>query len=216
MQIARIMYILKKEAQSFKKPIVTEIAEHRRDPYMVLVSCILSLRTKDETTAKASERLFALAQTPEAMIKLSEQKIADAIYPVGFYKTKAQRIKELSKVLIEQYHSKVPDDFHELLKFKGVGKKTAAITMVYGFKKADFIPVDSHVHIISNRLGWVMTKTPEETMDALMNVVPKKYWYDLNDLFVQFGQNICLSVSPLCTKCMLQKYCPRIGVTKSR
>lgn len=216
MHIAQIMNTLKKKSHTFKRPIVSEIAEVRRDPYMVLISCILSLRTKDETTDKASVNLFKLVKTPEKMITLSEKQIADAIYPVGFYKTKAKRIKELSKVLVEQYNGKVPDDFNELLKFKGVGKKTAAITMVYGFKKADFIPVDSHVHIISNRLGWVKTKTPEETMDALMKIVPKKYWYDLNDLFVQFGQNICLTISPFCSKCVITKYCPKIGVTRSR
>lgn len=216
MQIGKIMNILKKNANLFKRPIVTEISEVRRDPFMVLVSCILSLRTKDETTDKASVKLFRLAKTPKEMLKLSEEEIVKAIYPVGFYKTKAKNIKEISKVLIEKYNSKVPDDFEELLKLKGVGKKTAAIVMVYGHKKPHFIPVDSHVHIISNRLGWVKTKTPEQTMDELMKVVPKKHWYDLNDLFVQFGQNICLSVSPLCSKCMISRYCPKIGVKKSR
>ena len=184
------MNTLKKNAHLFKRPIVSEIAELKHDPYMVLVSCVLSLRTKDETTDKAALRLFKLAKTPEQMMKLSEDQIANAIYPVGFYKTKAKNIKEVSRVLIDTYDSKVPDDFEELLKLKGVGKKTAAITMVYGHHKADFIPVDSHVHIISNRLGWVKTTTPEQTMDRLMDIVPKKYWYDLNDLFVQFGQNI--------------------------
>jgi endonuclease-3 len=216
MQIGKIISTLKKQSHLFKRPIINEIGEFRNDPYLVLVSCILSLRTKDETTDKASVRLFKLAKTPREMIKLSEKEISDAIYPVGFYKTKAQRIKEISRVLIEKYDRKVPDDFNELLKLKGVGKKTAAITMVYGHKKADFIPVDSHVHIMSNRLGWVKTKNPEDTMDELMGIVPKKYWYDLNDLFVQFGQNICLSVSPLCSKCPIRKYCARIGVSVSR
>jgi len=216
MHIDKIMNALKQNSQLFKRPIVSEIAEIRKDAYMVLISCILSLRTKDDVTDNAAIKLFKLAKTPKQMLKLTETQISKVIYPVGFYKTKAKRIKELSKVLVEKYNSKVPDDFHELMKLKGVGKKTAAITMVYGHMKADFIPVDIHVHVIANRLGWVKTKSPEKTMDKLMEIVPKKYWYDLNDLFVQFGQNICLTISPFCSKCVIRKYCPRIDVKRSR
>ena len=133
-----------------------------------------------------------------------------------FSMTKARRIKEICNKLINEYNGEVPADFHELLKFKGVGKKTAAITIIYGFRKSDFIAVDTHVNRISNRLGWVKTKTPEQTMDALMKIVPRKYWIDVNDLFVQFGQNTCVPLSPKCSQCQITKYCPRVGVTRSR
>ena len=176
----------------------------------------MSLRTKDDVTAKASLRLLKGNRTPEKVLKLSVKKIEKLIYPVGFYRTKARRIKEISKVLIDKYKSKVPKDFDELMKLKGVGKKTAAITMVYGHQKADFIPVDVHVHVIANRLNWVKTKTPDETMDDLMKVVPKRYWYDLNDLFVQFGQNVCVTISPKCSICPINELCPKVNVTNRR
>ncbi len=214
--IAAVMDILKQEAHHFPVPALTELAELTKDPFKVLVSCILSLRTKDAVTVEASKRLYSLADDVHAMSKLDERQIAKAIYPVGFYKTKARRIKEICHRLIVEYRGKVPADFHELLKFKGVGKKTAAITMTYGFRKNDFIAVDSHAHQISNRLGWVKTKNPEETMDALMKIVPRSYWIDINDLFVQFGQNICVPISPWCSKCPVAKYCLKFGVKRSR
>ncbi|MFC1705025.1 endonuclease III domain-containing protein, partial [Nanoarchaeota archaeon] len=185
-------------------------------PFTTLISCILSLRTKDEVTAKASLRLLKTNNTPQRLIKLSTKQIEKLIYPVGFYITKAKRIKEICKVLIEKYNGKVPDKFDELVKLKGVGPKTASITIVYGFNKPDYIAVDSHVFQISNRLGWVKTKTPEETQPALEAIVPKKFFYDFNELLVQFGQNVCVPVSPFCSKCVIEKYCPKIGVTKSR
>ncbi len=154
--------------------------------------------------------------TPEKVVKLSEQKIASLIYPVGFYKTKAKRIKEISQTLLDKYQGKVPDQFEELLTLKGVGKKTASIVMVYGHKIYDFIPVDVHVHVIANRLGWVKSKNPDETMEKLMKIVPKRYWYDLNNLFVSFGQNICKTISPWCSKCPTESYCPKIGVLRYR
>ena len=213
--IDAVIKILKANYKTFKKPVVTEISEER-NPFKVLISCLLSLRTRDEVTGKASERLFNIADKPEELLKLSNKKIESLIYPVSFYKVKAKRIKEICNILINNYASKVPDSLEELLKLKGVGRKTAGITMTYGFNKTVSIPTDSHVHILSNRLGWVKTKTPEQTEQELMKIVPKKYWHDLNDLFVVFGQNICLSVSPLCSKCPINKYCPRIGVIKSR
>lgn len=214
--IATVLDILKRERGKFQVPALTELANVTKDPFKVLVSCILSLRTKDAVTVEASKRLYALADNVHAMSDLAERQIAQAIYPVGFYKTKAKRIKEICRRLIDEYSGKVPEDFYELLKLKGVGKKTAAITMTYGFRKNEFIPVDIHVHIIANRLGWVKTKTPEQTMEALMLVVPKRHWTDLNDLFVQFGQNICITISPWCSKCLISKYCPRVGITRSR
>jgi len=213
--IEKIIKILKKETKKYKNPVVTEVS-YDNNPYKVLISCLLSLRTKDEVTAKATNRLFKEIKTPKDVLNLSRKQIENLIYPVGFYRTKAKRIKEISKTLIEKYKSKVPSDIDELLKFKGVGRKTASIVMVYGFKKIDYIPVDIHVHVISNRLGWVKTKTPEQTMDKLMKIMPKKYWFDLNNLLVIHGQNICLTISPFCSKCPVNKYCPRIGIKRSR
>ncbi len=208
---------LKKELNQYETPIVTRSKKDIDDtPFNTLISCVLSLRTKDEVTEKASLRLLKKHNTPEKLLKLSEERIASLIYPVGFYKTKAKRLREISKSLIENYSSEVPKDFDELLKLKGVGKKTAAIVMVYGHKIDNFIPVDVHVHVIANRIGWVKSKNPDETMDKLMKIIPKKYWYDLNGLFVQFGQNICITTSPWCSRCPIEQYCKKISVNKSR
>ena len=185
-------------------------------PFTVLISCILSLRTKDEVTEKASVRLLKKHNTPEKILKLSEKEIQELIYPVGFYKTKAKRIRELSKTLIEKYNSKVPEDFNELLKLKGVGRKTANIVMTYGHKKQGHLAIDTHCHRIPNRLGWIKTKTPEETEKTLKKILPKKYWMEFNHLFVKFGQTICLPVSPLCSKCPIEKHCKKIEVNKNR
>lgn len=201
-----VMRILKKESGKFKNPIVTEVANKTRSPYQVLIGCILSLRTKDETTAKASKRLFSLAKTPKQMTQLTTRRIQKAIYPVGFYKTKAKTIKEISRTLLKEHAGKVPNDIQTLLTFKGVGRKTANIVLVYGFgKKA--IPVDVHVHVVANRLGWIKTKDPDKTEHELVKIVPKTYWLDLNDIFVQFGQNICITMKPRCEICPISKYC---------
>jgi len=216
--IDEIFRLLRKELEKYNHPAVSRSKwdEIVHTPFTTLISCILSLRTKDEVTEQASIRLFKKYDTPDKLVKLSEKQIESMIFPVGFYKTKAKRIKEIAKIVIEKYNGKVPDDFEKLLKLKGVGKKTAAIVMVYGHKIANFIPVDVHVHVIANRLGWVKSKNPDETMDKLMRVVPKKYWYDINDLFVQFGQNICITVSPWCSRCPIEKYCPKISVVRKR
>jgi len=206
-EIIDIIKKVKKEVQKYENPIVTEIGEVTRNPFQVLVSCILSLRTRDETTAKASSRLFALASKPETMIRLSTKQIEKAIYPVGFYKTKARRIKGICKVLLEKYNGKVPDNFDELMKLKGVGRKTANIVMCYGFHKKGYIAVDTHVHRIPNRLGWVKTKKPEQTEEALKELLPRKYWKDFNDIFVTFGQNVCKPVGPKCNSCPVSKNC---------
>lgn len=213
--VGKVIEILKKETKRFQTPIVTKVAKARRDPFQVLISCLLSLRTKDNVTRKASERIFTLAKTPMQMLKLSEREIEHAIYPVGFFKTKAKRIREICKKLIEEYDSKVPDTIEELLKFKGIGRKTANIVVTQGFGKLG-IAVDTHVHRISNRLGYVKTKTPEETEFTLRKKLPKRFWIDYNDLLVTWGQNICVPISPKCSICAIRKYCNRVGVEKHR
>ena len=201
-KITKIIRILK------KKYSADEFAEHNgRNPYRVLISCILSLRTKDETTYPAAKRLFKLAKTPKQMLKLNTKRIEKTIFPVGFYKTKAKRIKGISKKLIEEYKGKVPDKIEELLKFKGVGRKTANIVMVYGHSEPYYLPIDTHCHRIPNRLGWIETKTPEESEKELKKILPKKYWWDFNHIFVRFGQNICKPVKPHCWECPISEYC---------
>ena len=186
-----------------------------KSPFMVLISCILSLRTKDKVTAEASNRLFKLADNPQKMLGLSIKNIEKAIYPVGFYKTKAKRIKEICRVLLDDYEGVVPNEIDELLKLNGVGRKTANLTVTLGYGKLG-ICVDTHVHRISNRLGLVKTKTPEQTEFALRKKLPQKHWLFYNDLLVTYGQNLCVPISPWCSKCRIFKYCKRVGVKKSR
>jgi len=214
--ISKIISLLKKEIKQFENPIATEIGDKTRDPFLVLISCIMSLRTKDTTTGPASKRLFDLADNPKDMLKLSKKQIEKAIFPVGFYPTKAKYIKETCKVLIKDYNGKVPSNEEELLKLPGIGRKCMGIVMCYGFGKNSHIPVDTHVHKLTNRLGWVKTKTPEKTEIALTKIIPRKYWHDLNNLLVAHGQNVCVPVSPFCSKCSIRKYCPRINVETSR
>jgi len=212
-----IFSALKKEVQSVRQPIVTRKKPAIPDtPFVTLISCLLSLRTKDEVTEKASIQLLTSYHTPEHLSKLPLQKIETLIYPVGFYKTKARRIQDISKTLLKEYHGNVPDTFDELLKLKGVGRKTANIVMVYGHKKHGYLPIDTHCHRIPNRLGWIKTKTPEETEFALKKILPERYWDDFNDLFVTFGQTICVPISPFCSRCPLEQYCKKVGVTTSR
>ena len=214
--IDKIIKLLKKEIKRFKNPIATEIGEKTKDPFLVLISCILSLRTKDTTTGPASKRLFDLADNPKDMLKLSKKQIEKAIFPVGFYPTKAKWIKEVCKILIEEYHGNVPDTMEKLMELPGIGRKCSGIVMCYGFNKNVSIPTDTHVHKLTNRLGWVKTKTPEKTEQELMKIIPRKYWHDLNNLLVAHGQNICVPISPFCSKCAIRVYCPRIGVIRNR
>jgi len=212
-----IFRLLKQQMATYGQPIVSQKKKDIPEtPFVTLISCLLSLRTKDEVTAQASQRLLTTYHTPQEIVQLTEQQIETMIYPVGFYKTKARRIKDISKTLLEDYNGKVPDDFNELLSLKGVGRKTANIVMVYGHKKHGYLPIDTHCHRIPNRLGWIKTKTPEETEQTLLKVLPSKYWDDFNDLFVRFGQTICVPVSPFCSRCSLQKYCKKIRVVTSR
>lgn len=211
--IDKIVQIL--EAQYHANTTALMDVSHARDPFKVLVSCILSLRTKDEVTAKATERLFARAQTPGEMLNLTKDNIEAAIYPVGFYHRKAEQILEISRILIEKYDSRVPDELDELLKFNGVGRKTANIVVTMGYNKPG-VAVDTHVHRISNRLGLVATKTPHQTEFALREILPQRYWIIFNDLLVRHGQTICTPISPKCSICPITQYCKRVGVTRSR
>ena len=207
--------ILREEYQKWRRPAVTVVAEEGRNPFKVLVSCIISLRTKDEVTALASARLFDRAETPAAMQNLSVEEIASLIYPAGFYRNKAQQIRDISRSLVADYGGSVPDDIDELLLFKGVGRKTANLVLTLGFDKPG-ICVDTHVHRICNRWGYVATKTPDQTEMCLRSKLPGNYWIEINDLLVAFGQNHCFPVSPRCSDCCLAFRCPRIGVLKSR
>jgi endonuclease-3 len=207
--------ILRREVPQWETPIVTLMAETYQSPFRVLISCILSLRTQDATTAKASRRLFAIADSPQAMIKLTTKEIEKLIYPVGFYRTKAKNIREICRILINQYRGEVPDDIDKLLRLKGVGRKTANLVVTLGYHKPG-ICVDTHVHRISNRWGYVKTKTPEKTEFALRAKLPNQYWIEYNDLLVSFGQHLCRPISPVCSQCPVRKYCRQIGVTVTR
>ncbi|MBW2599456.1 MAG: endonuclease III [Deltaproteobacteria bacterium] len=201
--------------KSKKLPVVSELAEKKSDPFQILISTLISLRTKDEVTEVATRRLFALASTPSEMLKLSEAQIIGAIYPAGFYRNKSKTILHVCGELVERYDSHVPDSIEELLTLKGVGRKTANLVVTLGYG-GEGICVDTHVHRISNRLGCVRTKTPEETEYALREKLPRKYWTEYNTIMVAFGRNICRPISPMCSKCPVSTYCQRRGITKSR
>ncbi|MBF0557980.1 MAG: endonuclease III [Nitrospirae bacterium] len=207
--------LLKKQVKTLKVPWLEKYAADDRDPFKVLISCILSLRTQDKTTGEASERLFAMASSPHAMASLTVSRIQETIYPVGFYKVKAKTIKAICQAILSEHRGMVPDDIDALLKLKGVGRKTANLVITLGFDKYG-ICVDTHVHRITNRWGYVKTKTPEETEYALREKLPRKYWKPINGLLVAFGQNICKPVSPLCSICSLFGYCAKVGVVRSR
>lgn len=214
-EIHAAVRILRREAPKWQTPVVTLIAAASDSPFKVLISCILSLRTQDSTTAQASRRLFALADSPETMVRLSAKKIEQVIFPVGFYRTKAKTILEICRNLNENYRGRVPDEIDELIKFKGVGRKTANLVVTLGYNKPG-ICVDTHVHRISNRWGYVKTATPEKTEVALRQKLPKQYWIEYNDLLVSFGQQLCRPISPLCSQCPVAKYCDQIDVTTRR
>jgi len=213
--IATVIDLLVKELETEKLPIVSGLAEKDSDPFQILISTLLSLRTKDEVTEVAAQRLFALASTPSEMLKLSEDQIINAIYPVGFYRNKTNTILHVCRELIEKYKSRVPDTIEELLSLKGVGRKTANLVVTLGYK-GEGICVDTHVHRISNRLGYIETKNPEETEFALRKKLPHQYWTIYNTIMVAFGRNICRPISPLCSKCPVSGYCDKAGVTRSR
>jgi endonuclease-3 len=215
-EIHAAIRILKREVRQWQEPVVGVVArESGRDPFKVLISCLLSLRTKDRTTGEASARLFALAGDPAAMLKVPQDRIEQAIFPVGFYRTKARQIHRLCRQLLDEHGGRVPDSIEELIALPGVGRKTANLVVTVGYGKPG-ICVDIHVHRISNRWGYVKTKKPEETEQALRAKLPAQYWMIYNDLLVPYGQNICQPVSPFCSRCKLIKYCDRVAVTRSR
>ena len=214
-RIEEIIRILKTAIRNLATPSVTLIGKKWKSPFLVLISCILSLRTKDATTLAASNRLFKLAMTPQKMLTLKTEKIARTIYPVGFYHTKARNIKSICKDLVSKFNGKVPDDLETLLTLQGVGRKTANLVLTEGYGKLG-ICVDTHVHRISNRFGYVKTKTPEETESVLREKLPKKFWIVYNMLLVAWGQNVCRPVSPLCSGCPVNHLCLQRGVILSR
>jgi endonuclease III len=215
-QITAALRIVKREIRQWEEPVLGVVArESNRDPFRILISCLLSLRTKDKTTREASARLFELAHHPVTMLTLPLRKIERAIYPVGFYRTKAKSIHTICRRLLDVYGGTVPDSIAELVNLSGVGRKTANLVMTVGYGKPG-ICVDIHVHRISNRWGYVRTKMPEETEQALRRKLPTQHWITFNDLLVPYGQNLCQPVSPFCSKCKLIEYCDRVGVKKSR
>ena len=203
------------EVRASVRPTTLAEVERTRDPFRVLVACVISLRTKDEVTAQASARLFAVADTPPGIAVLAEERIARLIYPAGFYRTKARQIRSISARIVEQHGGRVPAEREALLGLPGVGRKTANLVLGLGFR-IPAICVDTHVHRISNRLGLVRTRTPEQTEHALEDVLPERDWIDINDLLVTFGQHVCHPTSPRCSTCPLGERCPRIGVGRSR
>ena len=212
----RIIEILRKATKGMEQPASTAIVnEYGRDPYLILISCLLSLRTKDTVSLPASRRLFEHAKTPKQMLALPITQIEKLIYPTGFYHRKARLLHEISQELLDRFDGKVPSNLEDLLSFNGVGRKTANLVLGVAFE-IPAICVDTHVHTISNRLGLVKTKTTDATEQALMELLPKKYWIEYNHLLVIWGQNICVPVSPFCSKCPLYDLCPRVGVTKQR
>ncbi len=209
------MDVLRREAPGWGAPAVTLIADTTGDPFRVLISTVLSLRTQDETTAVASRRLFARADTPAAMLRLRAATIAKLIYPVGFYRTKAKAILAICRDLIDRFGGQVPCDLDALLTLQGVGRKTANLVLTLGFR-AQGICVDTHVHRITNRWGYVRTKAPNDTEQALRRILPAEHWIEINDILVAFGQRLCRPISPHCSRCPIVAYCPRRGVTSSR
>lgn len=211
----RIVDTLRGAAEKTAAPSVSGFADRKSTPFQILVSTIISLRTKDTVTVESSEKLFNTAPDPVSILKMDVDTIASLIYPAGFYRTKARNIKSISKILLEKHEGLVPRDIDKLLKLPGVGRKTANLTLglSYGIP---LICVDTHVHRIPNRMGWIKTKTPAESEPALEEILPQKYWIEINRLLVVFGQTVCVPVSPKCSECPFKEICPRIGVERSR
>ena len=214
-QIHHAMAVLAEECQQWETPSVTVISEQHRSAFHVLVSCIISLRTKDAVTAAASARLFERATSPQEMVRLESAEIADLIYPAGFYRTKAEQIHAICRTLLAEFNGEVPDNLDQLLRFKGVGRKTANLVMTLGHGKQG-ICVDIHVHRITNRWGYVASSSPDQTEQLLREKLPAEYWKIINDLLVCYGQNLCYPVAPACSRCRLTDCCSRVGVQRSR
>lgn len=215
MDFEYIIKTLEKELPGSTAPAITLMAENGDSPFKILIATVISLRTKDEVTIESSRRLFAKANTPEEMLRLSQVDIAEIIYPAGFYKTKAQNILKICSILVEKHNGNVPQTMEELLALPGVGRKTANLTLAKGFN-IPAICVDTHVHRILNRIGFIRTKNPDETEMRLRKKVPKELWIPINDVFVAHGQTVCAPQSPWCSKCVLADTCRKIGVKKQR
>jgi endonuclease-3 len=213
--IGRVIRTLRRRAPSWRPTAVAEVAAEQPDPFRVLVACLLSLRTQDGTTREASERLFKVAASPAALRRVPAERIARLIFPVGFYRTKARVLRAISRDLLHRLGGEVPADLDTLLTLGGVGRKTANLVLTVGYGKPG-ICVDTHVHRISNRLGFVRTATPDQTELALRAKLPRRYWIGYNDLLVAFGQNVCRPLSPHCSRCPVGRLCPRIGVARAR
>ncbi|MFH1503712.1 MAG: endonuclease III [Candidatus Diapherotrites archaeon] len=212
--IEPIMRILSKIYFSNEKTTLNRM-RRKPDAFKILISCLLSLRTQDKNTEKVSKQLFEVADTPQEIAKLPIKKLEKLIFSSGHYKKKARTLKHVSNKLIQRFNSKVPSTKEELLSIKGVGPKTANIVLAFAYGQ-NVLPIDTHCHRIPNRFGWIKTKTPEQTEKELEKILPKKYWQEFNAVFVQFGQTICQPISPWCSKCRISKYCPKIGVIRSR
>jgi endonuclease-3 len=212
--ISRVLALIERANRAFVVPAVTKVAA-RRDPYAVLVSTVLSLRTKDDVTLAASGRLLARAPDPAALLRLPAARIQKLIFPVGFYRVKARHLRQIARLLLERHGGRVPADLDTLLELPGVGRKTANLVLVLGFGLPG-VCVDTHVHRISNRLGYVRTRQPLETEMALRRKLPRRHWLTVNDLLVTFGQNVCGPRSPRCSTCPVAPYCARVGVQRSR
>ncbi|MBN1995657.1 MAG: endonuclease III [Anaerolineae bacterium] len=214
--IHQIISILRESAKVWALPMVESMGrQEKRTPYQILIATILSLRTKDTLTAQIAPKLFAVADNPDDMVRQSPEEIAEIIYPVGFYRNKAKSIIAVSQMLLDRYNGHVPDDLDELLKLPGVGRKTANLVLTAGFNKPG-ICVDTHVHRISNRWGYIQTKTPEETEFALRDKLPPEYWLEYNGLLVGMGQNLCTPISPWCSHCAVKPFCDQVGVERRR
>jgi endonuclease-3 len=213
--IDQVMALLEQTMVAYPQPIVDVMGDEQQSPFRILIATVLSLRTKDTMTAQAAARLFAIADTPHAMLMLAEKQVAELIYPVGFYRNKARSILAICHILIEQYQGAVPSDMETLVSLPGVGRKTANLVITKGYNLPG-ICVDTHVHRICNRWGYVQTKTAEMTEYALREKLPAAYWIRINGWLVTLGQNICHPTSPRCSQCVLASYCGRVGVTRSR
>lgn len=214
-RLPAILAILREEIKKWEVPAVGKFASGDHIPFKVLISTVLSLRTKDKVTEEASRKLFQVAVTPESMLRLTVSQIEKMIYPVGFYHTKARNIQKICQILIEHHQGNVPEDLEELLRLPGVGRKTANLVVTVGYQKPG-ICVDTHVHRICNRWRLVNTQSPDETEMVLRKILPTRYWITFNDILVTYGQNLCVPVSPFCSRCKIAFHCPKRGVKRSR
>jgi endonuclease-3 len=214
-RIPAVMRRLARAIDGLEEPAVEKIAEEQQeDPFQVLIATMLSSQTRDAVTAEASRRLFRVARTPKTMSKLRVKDIERLIYPVSFYRNKAVHVKQACEQIMSRFGGRVPSTMEELLALPGVGRKTANLVLILAHSSADNICVDTHVHRISNRLGWVVTRTPAETEQALYAAAERRWWPVINLYLVTWGQNVCRPVYPLCSRCVIADLCPRIGVTK--